>query len=400
MQNPVQESDLKQPLKGIVIGGGIGGLAVAIGLQKQGFEVTIHEAAPTVKPVGAGLWVAPNGLEALRRIEPALCEEVSAAGWHFDRLRIAHRDGQVFSSIDARQLGEKFGLQPCAILRAALHECLGRHLAPGTLFTGDRFVSYAETEAGVSVEFESGKSLSADFLIGADGIRSRVREQLFGPQPLRYSGQTCWRGISPFALPEAYRRVATELWCDVPGLRAGFSQVSPDQTYFYLTDAVEAGGKDELDTLQAALLARFDGFPTVVRDLISMTDPAQLLHNDLYDLEPLSHYSRGRIALLGDSAHATTPNLGQGANQALESALAVTRALGAVRSASEIPAAFAAYERKRHAKATYVVNTSQRIGELSNIKSRFGQKVRNFVMSHVPAAMTERTFEKIYTLVE
>lgn len=385
-------------MRGIIIGAGIGGLATAIGLQKQGFEITVHEAAPTIKPVGAGLWVAPNGLNVLKRIEPGLYDQVKAGGRHFDQIRILHHDGQVFSSVDTRSLAEKFGTQPVAILRSELHACLCKYLQPDSLFTAQAFVGYEETAQGVRVHFGDGSRAEADFLIGADGIHSKVRDQLFGPQALRYSGQTCWRGISPYTLPEPYTHTASEIWCDEPGVRAGFSHVTPELTYFYLTDAVPAGGQDKPEQVRDFLLKRFGHFPAVVKGMISAIDPNHILRNDLYDLSPIRHYTRGRIALLGDAAHATTPNLGQGANQALESALTLTRQLAHIKSPDEIPTAFASYEQKRHRKATYIVNTSHQIAELSNIKSRFGQKIRNFVMSHMPEALTEKTFEKMYAL--
>lgn len=380
-------------MRGIVIGAGIGGLAVALGLQRQGLEVEVYEAAEAIRPVGAGLALAPNGLNALSRLDTDLGQEVAAAGLAFDRFSLQQSDGTVLSAVDTRSLATRFGHRPLTILRSELHACLCRRLEAGSLRLGKGFAGYETTPTGLRVRFDDGSQTEADFLLGADGLRSAVRQQLLGACRLRYAGQTCWRGLSPLVLPATYAGQATEIWGQAPGRRAGFSQATSELTYFYLTDAAPAG---QPGLTPAALRERFAGFPPVVAQLLAALPAEQLIHGDLYDLAPLQRYTQGRVALLGDAAHATTPNLGQGANQALESALVLSQCLSRISRPGQLEAAFAEYERRRMPRASSIVARSWRLGALSQL--RHGQGLRNLLMRLTPASLMSRSFAELYSL--
>ncbi|HEY9840854.1 MAG TPA: FAD-dependent monooxygenase [Candidatus Obscuribacterales bacterium] len=383
-------------MKIIIIGAGIGGLTAAIALQRQGHEAIVYEAAPELKPIGAGLWVAPNGQEVLRRLDPELLEAVCAAGFSTDGASIMTTDGQVLSRVEAAAFRVPIA-RTLAIRRSELHRLLHAALQPGSVLLDHRLEAYELGSEGVRARFANGAEAQGDLLIGADGIHSLVRRQLFGEIPLRYSGQTCWRGLSPIRLSGEWANKAAEIWGDAPGLRAGFSHIAADLAYFYITALSEPGRHEGPEQEKARLLQMLRGFPQVVSEMVEAIPVADLIRSDLYDLPPLKQYCRGRVALLGDAAHATTPNLGQGANQAMESGLAMGNCLAGVQP-DGLAAALQTYEQRRIPKATSIVKTSWQFNQLINLRSPLARKVRNFAIRHLPQQMTLRQFEKIYTV--
>ena len=369
-------------MKVLVVGAGIGGLTTALALQRQGNEVEVYEAAPSIEPVGAGIWLAPNGQEVLRRIDDRLLHAARSAGQVMDQALISDVHGRVLSRIDAPIL---------AVRRSDLHRVLHDAVAPGTVSTGQRVVRH-EAGDGVRIHFDTGAHAAGDLLIAADGINSPTRSQLFGASRLRYSGQTCWRGLAAMRLPAEWAGKGLEIWADEPGLRVGFSQVAPEQTYYYITALAPAGSSD---ADQSELRRHLDRLPAVAQELVDATPAGRILRSDLNDLKPLRRWISGPVALLGDAAHPALPNLGQGANQAMESALALAyRLRGATPRNAE--AALKAYQESRIAKATYIVNSSWRIGRLINWRHHRARRVRDALLSRIPDSAARRQLNRVF----
>ena len=378
-----------------VIDAGIGGLATAIALQQQGHKVHVFETAAQWRPVGAGLWLAPNGQEVLQRLKPELLAQALAQGFVTREALIMTHTGQVLTRLEAEPLQRRYGHVPTlAIHRAALHQILHAALTPGTVHCGHRFRAFEARAERVQIHFEKAETVSADLLIGADGLHSPVRRQLFGDLPLRYSGQTCWRGLSPAPLSETWRHRSAEIWGPAAGLRVGFSPLADQRTYFYITALANAGERAEIS--KAMLLRLLTDFPAEVQEMVAQTPVEQIMRHDLYDLPPLTSYHRGRVVLLGDAAHATTPNLGQGANQALESAWVLADCLQQI---ADLEPALVRYEQVRIPKATQVVQRSWQINQMVNVSQPWLRHCRNFVVKHLPASLQLQQFDRLYHLV-
>jgi 2-polyprenyl-6-methoxyphenol hydroxylase-like FAD-dependent oxidoreductase len=381
-------------MKSIIVGGGIAGLATAIGLHKKGFETAVYEAAPAFTPAGAGILLAPNGIEVLKRIDSTLLEQIKQRSNPINRMQVVTHKNKVLASSHFK--GDQLSY---AIHRASLIDTLATQLPPELLHTNKRFDRFEDNTTGVQVHFEDGSQASGDFLVATDGIHSKVRNQLIGKPTYRYAQQTCWRAIVPFKLPAEYQHTFTEMWGNQAGLRVGFGAIDNERLYFFATYFTEAGGHDNPNTLKHALLDIYKDFPPLVLDFIKATPTTSILRNDIYDLAPGKQWYKGKVALVGDAAHATTPNMGQGGNQALESAWAFAQCMEAVaQQPNDIEAGFAQYQQQRLRKAHKIINDSWRISQLVNLKSGFARTMRNLAMQCMPSQIANASLKKVYAV--
>ena len=378
-------------MKIIIIGGGIGGLTTAIALQQRGIHAQIYEAAPEIREAGAGLWVAANAINVLERL--GIATEIKAVGNQLLYAGLADHKGNSLSEVDFTKIINNYGNGTVAIHRGKLQSILLKNVASQSIFTGKKVENIAHTEGGIQVQFSDGSSEKCDVLIGADGLNSVVRKHLFGVVPLRYSGQTCWRGISKSSLKDT--RTTTELWGKKGGLRASYVQVGENEVYWYVTLKEKEGIKISPTLLKSYLLDLVSEFQSDIQNIIQNTETSAILHNDLFDFKPIPQWHKGNIVLVGDAAHATTPNLGQGACQAIEDAYVLAKCLSEKNDPQE---AFKAYQNIRFKKAKFVVETSYQLGLLNNIGGAIGYRLRNLVLKSVPKSMSDKQFDYLFKL--
>jgi len=376
----------------IVIGGGIGGLTAALALERRGFSCEVFEAGGRDLDQGAGLVLAPNGLATLRQLE--VCDQVRKAGFEPRSMVIARSDGKILQRIDADEWRRRYGFGPVAVHRAALHRVLvdALHGVPARY---DTAVARVRDEANepLTVMLANGERFTCELVVAADGLRSPLRQQLFGPTRFRYGGQTTWRGIAEHRLDGESGQVLLEMWGRPPGLRFGVVPVDERRSYWFATQFAPSGGRDP--SVAAALAGLHTDFADFVPSVQTLLHQSQtLVRTDIFDFGPLASWHRGRVVLIGDAAHATTPNLGQGANQAIESAFVVAQAL----ANEELSAALTNYERIRMPKAHWVTQQSWRYGQLTNLPGTLGRFVRETVVAGAsPASMQKRT-DRLFSL--
>jgi 2-polyprenyl-6-methoxyphenol hydroxylase-like FAD-dependent oxidoreductase len=376
----------------LIIGGGIGGLTAALALRRRGFDAQVYEAAPALRPVGKGIWVPTNAMQVLDRLGVAAA--VRRAGWPLDRIQLRTADGRLLTDVDLRPVAAKYGHTTVSVHRAELVRVLADALPPDALHLGKRGAGAEADGGGVTVRFADGTQARGDVLVAADGIHSAVRDQFFPKVALRYSGVTCYRGVADLDLPADLARTCWEVWGGAA--RIGFSAVGPGQVYWFAPVTAPAGsplpaGAD----LAAELAGRYAAFPDPVPAIVRRTPPAEVIRTDLYDFAPIRRWWRGRVVLLGDAAHAMTPNLGQGGAQAIEDAYVLADRLAAGPTPER---AFAEYERLRRPKARWVVNTAWRIGRLAHVRGRWLQGLRNAAMRWTPDWVNARQIDHLYAL--
>jgi 2-polyprenyl-6-methoxyphenol hydroxylase-like FAD-dependent oxidoreductase len=377
-------------MKVIIIGAGIGGLTLAIALQQQGIACEIYDAAAGNKAVGAGIMLGTNAMKVYDRL--GIAAPLQARGIVPESYFIRDYKWNILKTIDNKIMKERYGHASLLLHRAALQDEL-INAVQTAIYWGKKCVHVEQGAEQVTAQFEDGSTACGDMLVGADGIRSVVREQCVAKAQYRYSGQTCWRATIPIELPAAEQRETSELWGDGNGLRAMYGQVGPQQVYFWMTKKMPAGSaftqEAALSYIKTTLLP-FEGYmQTVLRHLTADT----LIHTDLYDIKPLKRWYHNRVVLLGDAAHATTPNLGQGASQAIEDAYMLARQLAASPGHTT---AFARYQQKRIGRARKVVDISRNLAMLTNLKGSVSVWFRNQLLRRVPTALAEKQMAFLY----
>src|SRR5262249_39963094 len=289
----------------IVVGGGIGGLSAAIALREIGHEVVVLERAPRIDPVGAGITLFANAMRALARL--GVGEAVAASGAAAMRSAILTSAGRELAQVPADLLEGTVAIHRTD-LQAVLRDAAGE-----VRLGGDG--TAVEQDAGtVTVRAQSGAEERGDLVVGADGLGSVVRRAIVDASP-RYAGYTAWRGVSPVEIEPGR---LSESWG--AGERFGLVDIGGGRTYWFATKNGPEREPDEPGGRRAEIRRRFSSWHAPIGDVAEAADEGDILRDDVYYLEPLQRWSSGRIVLLGDAAHATTPGIGQGAAQAIEDA--------------------------------------------------------------------------------
>jgi 2-polyprenyl-6-methoxyphenol hydroxylase-like FAD-dependent oxidoreductase len=331
----------------IVVGAGIGGVTAAVALQRCGWQVSVLERAPELGEVGAGISVWPAAVAVLEELGVKGVEKASIPS---RPAGMRKPDGRWV--VQAADLGLDL---PVMIHRAQLHDLVTDQFGPGiTVRTGYTVTEIAQDDSGVTINHD----LRADLVVAADGIRSVIRQALYpayeGPQ---YSGYTAYRGIADVPIDDG----GGETWGR--GQRFGFARLIDGRIYWYATANQPAGQGGDHGTVSKV----FGGWHEPIPAILAGTPPEAVLQNDIHDLTlPLVPFVQGRVVLLGDAAHAMTPNMGQGACSAIEDAGALARHLG---PPGPLGTALAAYDAERRPATTKLIKRSRGIGRVGQVEN-------------------------------
>ncbi len=363
----------------IVVGGGIGGMTAAIALEQRGIGVEVYERATALAEVGAGVSLWPNALKALHQLgmKPRLDTMSSVS----DIAAVRRSDGAMLSHTSSRDFVDRFGLPATVFHRAELLDALVERARRVPMHLGRALEKVEIHSERVTAHFAGGTQATGDLLIGADGLRSVVRQQLGIPGEPRYAGYTAWRGIAPIA--PAGLIAGETLGC---GMRFGLVPITGNRVYWYATSNAPEGRRKAPDAMKTQLLALFQAWHPPIPDLIAATDAALILHNDIYDRDPVDRWGTGPVTLLGDAAHPMTPNLGQGACQAIEDALVLARCIAGAPGTS----ALRRYEAERIPRTTSVVLGSRRVGRVGQVQSPIACRLRDAALRLLPRSVTFR----------
>lgn len=345
----------------VIIGAGIGGLAAGLGLQRAGFRVRIFEQAPQLGEVGAGLSISPNGALGLHAL--GVFDAFREHAYAPDYQVVRHwQSGRVLAQVPrGERLEQTYGERYYVIHRADLHRVLADAVLVNdseAIVTGHRFADLEQDSAGVSVRFDNGEWRRCDVLIGADGVRSRVRSTLFGAEEVRFTGYVAWRGLVPMErVPLEALDPPGQVWIG-PGHMINRYPVRGGRLLNFVAFAERSGWEEEgwsIPAEVAELAGEFAGWHPHVTRIIEAVPPENLFKWALCARSALMRWVMGRAAVLGDAAHPLLPYLGQGAVMAIEDAVVLARAF---RAAADIPEALARYEGARVGRARLVVERS------------------------------------------
>jgi 2-polyprenyl-6-methoxyphenol hydroxylase-like FAD-dependent oxidoreductase len=364
----------------LIVGGGIGGLTLAASLARRSIEAELIERAPSWSPVGAGIGLGINAMMALGQIGADI--GVLAKGATFQCWNLEDAKGRLIISFDLAEATRRAKVPAVSIHRADLHEALIAAAAPVPIRLGTTLDTLAADAEGVDVAFSDGSARRYALVVGADGINSQVRELAFGRVPVRYAGYTSFRAVVDLAraMPDMI-----EMWGR--GRRIGLAPINGKKLYCYTTLSVAAAEPDPPEGRLAMFrraYGEFGGsFPEV---LAQITSSDQLFRTDINEIID-TQWRKGRVLLIGDAAHAMTPNLGQGGAMAIEDAIVLSRLLGEYRS---IDAALDSYVERRLNRVTLIQNRSRSFGRLGHFRSGFACALRDFMLRHVANGYMQR----------
>jgi salicylate hydroxylase len=345
----------------VVIGAGIGGIAAAAALRKLGVEAAVYERAPDLGEVGAGVQIGPSGVKVLR----ALGLEPTLEGLAFEPTEIVSVDWQTASQRFRQPLKsiatKQFGAPYITAHRADLHRLLRAQVPDSLITLNARCTGVSSSDRCAVATFADGSQVEADLIVGADGIRSVVRECLFGAAPARFTEQIGWRAILPIelvptrvGLDKTVRIERTEYvgWIGPVGHVICYP-IRGGNLYNMFVGRVSSEWAEESWTAPSTkeeMLTAFAGWNEALLGMLGNVE--HVFKWGIYDRDPLTHWTRGRVTLLGDAAHPMMPTLAQGASITLEDAYTFAR--NVARCASDPAAALKAYESERIDRARRV----------------------------------------------
>ena len=379
-----------------IIGAGLGGLACAIALRKQGLNVRVYEQAKDFRPVGAGIGLAPNGFNSLEAIEPNLVTSIKSSGCCVSKSTLKNTLGETISSDPINSIFlDKYGHSLVTIWWWNLQQILASLLPPEIIYLDRRFIDFQQNEDGVEIYFANGKTARADLLIGADGIKSAVRKKLTAEEQLRYLGSFCWRAVvqcdRSFIEPNELVFIqGNQQFMYLLNLGDGnISWITRELSPEYQLSANAAETKSRV-------LDEIADWAEPIQAIVQATDAERILEGPICDRLPLSSWSKGRVTLLGDAAHPMSPAMGQGANMTFEDAYELANCLSRFSSIEE---AFTNYEKNRlertkiiqaysaEREMRYYETEEQKAGRETPPESQTIDEIRQWLYSYKPSAV-------------
>ena len=358
-----------------IIGGGIGGLTTALALRQFGFEPEVFEQAPELLDVGAAIAIWPNAMRVLDRLK--LADKILEQAGVMDEIRWLDQHGRLINRVSIEQ---KF--PAVALHRADLQHTLLTALPQSSIHLDSTLVEHAQRGEKMIATFANGDAIESDFLIGADGIHSRVRSQFLNDSDPVFRGYTVWRGISP-TIPSAIASTAA-IELHGRGKRFGLGPVGKGRLGWWATANVSRGDD---------LLRLFDGWHRPVLQLIEATPSSSILRTGAFDRPASRNWGRGRMTLLGDAIHPTTPNLGQGGCLAMEDAMVLARCFEKHGATEE---ALRRYERARHKRTSAVSTYSRYYGSVGQWENVWARGLRRTALALVPESLARRLMQIVF----
>lgn len=347
-----------------IIGAGMAGLTTGIALKKFGHQVTIYEQAEQILPVGAAISLWSNGVKCLNYL--GLTEQVEKLGGKMDNLAyIDGLTGDVMTQFSLYPLIEEVGQRPYPVSRAELQNMLMDEFGREDIHLAKKMISFVEEGERVKIQFADGSEIESDLLVGADGTHSITRAYVLGEQvERRYAGYVNWNGLVDVSDDYA----AADQWTTFvgEGKRVSLMPVANNRFYFFFDVPLAVGLENDRSQYKALFKQYFKGWCEPVQKLIDAVDVQKTNRVEIHDIEPFADYYKGRVVIVGDAAHSTTPDIGQGGCQAMEDAIYLARSLQI--NTLGLQDSLRRYQNKRNERANELVLRARKRCDVTHMK--------------------------------
>lgn len=361
----------------LIVGAGIGGLALAAALRQVGINAEIHERATALRAQGSGLGVLSNAIGALASLGIDL--DLPRRGEVVTSFAIKDAQGGHIAWLPTAEVGAELGVPNVCVTRTALHEALREAAGDTPIHLGRNAVGCGTDAEGASVHFADGSTARGEVVIGADGFNSVIRRQLVGPEPVQEPGYVCWLAITPFRHDNLPVGAVAHYWGS--GQRFGLMHVGGGQVYWWGTRNMPIEAARDWRGGRADLLAAYDGWAEEVQAAIRATEDADIIAVPARDRAFLEHWGQDRVTLLGDAAHPMLTSLGQGACMAIEDAVVLA---GALARAGDLAEGLRDYEDQRRERTRAVVAASRALSETEQLEDAEARRVRDEQLRRLP----------------
>lgn len=356
-----------------IIGAGIAGLTAATMLKKNGYDATIFEASDSVRGIGAGMGLASNAIKAFEYLN--LSEAVVSISKPLTDFKICDQKGKPLFSINTERIKKSFGTDNYAVHRTDLHKLLMSKLKADHIFIKKKLVNLTAQKDKVQVYFEDGTAREFDFVIGADGVNSQIRQLLLPDTKPKYAGYWCWRNVVKDPKIDLTYSFAT--W----GKRGRFGVTPLNKDRMYWFACIKSDLKDQIKNYKLKeLKVRFKDYDKIIPELLALSKDEDMISGPVLDIDPISKFHFGRILLVGDAAHATTPNMGQGACMAVEDIAVLQDEL----QKNDFLQACRNFEKRRISRTRYIIKNSRRAGKIAQFENSFSLSIRNALFQNLP----------------
>ena len=349
-----------------IIGAGMAGLTTGIALKKFGHQVSIYEQAEQILPVGAAISLWSNGVKCLNYL--GLTEQVAKLGGQMDNLAyVDGLTGDVMTQFSLYPLIEEVGQRPYPVSRAELQNMLMDEFGRDDIHLGKKMVVLNDNGQQVTVSFADGSEIQTDLLVGADGTHSMTRAYVLGETvPRRYAGYVNWNGLVEVSEDLA----PADQWTTFvgEGKRASLMPVANNRFYFFFDVPLLVGLENDRSQYKILLKEYFKGWCPQVQKLIDAIDEQRTNRVEIHDIEPFADFYKGNVVIVGDAAHSTTPDIGQGGCQAMEDAIYLARALQI--NTLGLQDSLRRYQNKRNERANELVLRARKRCDVTHMKDK------------------------------